>query len=345
MARVFIDRLGEGASIAKQVRQALEFLRWEELIPSGARIFLKPNLTWRAHLPGVTTTPAFIEACVQVLKDRTPNITIGESDGGYHGFRAEEGFESHRLYDLAKRYGVRIVNLTREKSETARGVVAGQEVSVDLPVLLLRETDVFLTLPVPKIHATTRVSLGFKNQWGCLPSPMRLHHHPQFARKILLINRAVCTRIALFDATYMLDRTGPMVGDPIRTNLIIASDDAGAGSLACCWVMGVDPWTVAHLRMARDEGMTPADLSLVAISQSLDQFCSHQFRLRRNLMNWIAVAGFHSGALTRLIYDSAVADVSHRVLYSIRKNPWVARFLYGKLGPPEIEGSREAPVS
>jgi len=340
MARVFVDKLEGGASPLKQIRQALDFVRWEELIPSCARVFVKPNLTWRAHLPGVTTTPVFIEACVQALKDRTDRVIIGESDGGYHGFRAEEAFKSHGLYGLASRYNVDIVNLTRLEAEGVTGVIGGKEVSVDLPKLLLHDTDVLLTLPVPKIHAITRVSLAFKNQWGCIPSPMRLHHHSEFARKIILINRVLRTRIALFDGTHMLNRTGPMIGDPVNTNLILASDDPGAGSLACCHVMGVDPWSAPQHRMARREGLMPQNLDAIEFSQPLDPFCQYRFYLKRNFVNWVAAAAFKSAPLTRLLYDSSVADLCHRLLYSMRKHRLAAKFLYGSLGPPEIEGRR-----
>lgn len=340
MPRVFVDCLKPDICLTDQVRKSLAFLQWAELVPSGARVFVKPNLTWRTPMPGVTTTPAFIEACIQVLKERTPHIIVGESDGGYHGFRAEEAFESHGLYEMSRRYGIQVVNLTRQEAETVGGTVAGRHVEVELPKLLLQGVDVFLTLPVPKIHAATRVSLAFKNQWGCIPSPMRLHHHAQFARKVLLINRALRTRIALVDATYMLDRTGPMIGDPIPTGLILVSDDAGAASLACCQVMGVDPWSVRHHRLARQEGMMPPSLRHVALNQPIEPFCSYRFHLRRNLMNWVAAAAFRSELLTRLIYDSAFADVSHKMLYVWRKNDIVARLLYGDLGPPEIEGRR-----
>jgi len=84
----------------------------------------------------------------------------------------------------------------------------------------------------------------------------------------------------------------------------------------------------------------PATLDGIELNRSLSQFGGHQFRLTRNLMNWVAVSAFHSKALTRFIYDSSIADLGHRVLYSVRKHKLVARILYGQLGPPEIEGRR-----
>ena len=341
-SHVFVDSLKGPRHLAQQIREALEFLQWERLIAKNARIFLKPNLTWRTVTPGVTTRPEFIEACVQVLRERTSQVIIGESDGGYHGFRAEDAFTSHGLYELASRYGVKVVNLTNQESEPVEGVVAGRSVTVQLPKMLLHDVDVFITLPVPKVHAATRVSLAFKNQWGCIPSPMRLHHHAEFAHKVALINRAVRTRIVLFDAKYMLNRGGPMIGEPVLTDLLLAADDPGAASLACRRVMGIDPWSVPQHRIARQEGMMPDNLERCIFNQPLEPFCGRRFHLKRNLMGWVSLAAFHSRMLTRLIYDSAFADISHRVLYSVRRHNLVAKVLYGRLGPPEIEGTRKS---
>jgi uncharacterized protein (DUF362 family) len=338
--RVFVDSLKHPGQLVSQIREALEFIRWESLIPPNARVFVKPNLTWKSPLPGVTVTPEFLAAAVEVLKERTSKIIIGESNGGYHSFQAEEAFESHGLYDLAKRFGVDVVNLTRLPAQMVTGTVAGRDLEVELPKLLLEEVDVFVTLPVPKVHSNTTVSLAFKNQWGCLPNPMRLRQHANFAEKINLINRVLKPRIALFDATYMLNKNGPMIGEPVETRLMIASDDIGAGSLACCEIMRINPWSVKHLRLARREGMIPSSLGSVTLNQPVQPFQRERFYVERNLVNWASFAAFHSQFLTTVLYDSRIADWSHRALYRMRRNQTVARVLYGSLGPPEIEGHR-----
>ena len=330
--------------LVQQIRESLEFIGWESVIPRNARVFVKPNLTWKSPLPGVTVTPGFMAAAVEVLRERTSNIILGESNGGYHSFQAEEAFESHGLYEVAKRFGVDVVNLTRLPSQMVAGTVGGRAVEVELPKLLLEEVDVFLTLPVPKVHSNTTVSLGFKNQWGCLPNPMRLRQHANFAEKIILINRLLKPQIALFDATYMLNKNGPMIGEPVETRLIIAANDAGAGSLVCSEIMRIDPWSVKHHRVARAEGLMPRSLASVTLNQPIGQFQKERFYVQRNLVNWASLAAFHSKFLTKVLYDSDVADVCHRALYSIRRNQHVARVLYGSLGAPKIEGRRHQPT-
>ena len=337
--RVYVERLNPD-DLQSSILLALEWLRWDEIVSPNSRVFIKPNLTWRQHVPGVTVTPPFLLSLVRALKRRTPNITIGEGEGGYNGYRVADAFTGHGLHELAAREQINVVNLTPLPSETVTGVVGGREVSVCLPSFLVHDVDVFISVPVPKVHAMTYVSLGFKNQWGCLPSPMRLHQHPEFCEKILLINKTVRPRLTIFDGTWLLDKTGPMVGEPVPMNLLIASDDSGAGSMACCDIMQIDPMRARHLALARAEGLFPARMEDVTVNQPLAPFRTHRFRLERSIVNWVALSAFNSRTITTLLYDSTFADYAHKALYSVRKNPAVARFLYGKSGPPAIEGRR-----
>ena len=338
--RVFVARLQNGQTLLQQLRAAMEWLDWERIIPRNSRVFIKPNLTWRVPTPGVTVTPPFLRDLVAVLRDRTSSITVGEAVGGYNSYAVEEAFQSHGLYDVASTYGIDVLNLSNLPTEEVRGEIAGQEVSVHLPSYLLHQVDVFITVPVPKVHVMTGVSLGFKNQWGCLPGAMRLRNHPQFGRKIVLINKVLNPKLAIFDGTYFLNRSGPMVGVPVQKDLLIASDQIGAGSRACCEIMRIDPASIEHFRIARREGMFPDEIP--ACNAPLADFQGEEFTVKRSLVNWVAFAAFHSAALTHLIYDSKFADFAHSALYHIRRSRQIQKFLYGEIGPPPGEGRRAA---
>jgi len=338
--RVYLEHIAEPANLERALVSALEWLGWQDIVPADSRVFIKPNLTWREHLPGVTVTPPFLRSLVRALKSRTPNISIGEADGGYNGYPVEEAFRGHGLYRIAEEEDIRLVNLTKTPSEVITGVVAGRAVSVRLPSCLLHDVDVLISVPVPKVHAMTHVSLGLKNQWGCIPSAMRLHEHPEFCEKIVLINKLLRPRLTIFDGTYFLDKSGPLVGEAVPMNLLVASDNVGAGSLACCRIMHIDPARVKHMVMARAEGLCPGNMADVVTNQPIELFCGRRFRLKRSLVNWVALGAFHSRAFTNLLYDSSFADYAHKVLYSVRRNRSLARVLYGGSGPPAVEGRR-----
>lgn len=338
--KVYIGKTEGPSELKLQLQEALRWVCLDQVVKHDTRVFLKPNLTWRAPMPGVTTTPEFIEAVVAVLREYSGRIIIGEADGGYHSFPAEEAFQSHGLYDVSRRYGIEVVNLSKCEGKVQAVQIGNDSVAVELPAMLLSEIDFFITLPVPKVHAMTGVSLGFKNQWGCQPGTMRLRNHPDFSKKILAINQLVKPRLSLFDGTYFLDKIGPMVGETVRMDLLIASDDLGAGDLACCEIMNIDPWSIAHLRLAVQKGMMPRSLKDLTLNQSLQPFKTRQFELQRSLIHYIALVAFHSHLWTRIFYESAASGVVHAVLYAIRKNRFIGRLLYGPVGPPEVEGKR-----
>jgi uncharacterized protein (DUF362 family) len=176
-------------------------------------------------------------------------------------------------------------------------------------------------MPVPKVHAMTNVSLGFKNQWGCIPDAMRLKYHYQFSHQIVAIHKLLKTKIAVFDGTYFLDRTGPMDGDAVPMKLLIASNDIGAGSLACCKIMNISPRKVRHFQIAKKEGMFPLSIEEIQFNDNIERFNSREFKLERSILNYMALAAFNSKWGTKLVYLSRLAEPIHRVLYAIRGEP------------------------
>jgi uncharacterized protein (DUF362 family) len=214
---------------------------------------------------------------------------------------------------------VRAVGLTELERRTASVGIAGKEIVLELPRLLLDETDFFITAPVPKIHAMTRVSLGFKNQWGCIPDVKRLRHHCDFNRKVLAVNRLVRTRLAVFDGSFFLDVTGPLAGDPVRMDLCVAGE-VGLATRVCCEIMEVDPSGVPHLELAMAEKMMPRTLEGCDLSGDIGKL-QRPFRLKRSLSDWAAYAVFHSRLATELMYCSALAGPFHKVLYAIKGQP------------------------
>src|ERR1700684_2284828 len=52
--RVFAANISD---LRAQLSEALEFTGFRDHVRRDTRVFLKPNLTWKEHLPGVTVTP------------------------------------------------------------------------------------------------------------------------------------------------------------------------------------------------------------------------------------------------------------------------------------------------
>jgi uncharacterized protein (DUF362 family) len=293
----------------------MEWIRWEEIVPKGCRVAIKPNLTFATYKPGVTTSPAVLRALLEILKERTDRLAVVESDGGYGAHKAPEAFSGHGYDRICEELEVELVNLCDEPSDKIVVEVKGREYALPLPRRLLRETDVFVTMPVPKVHAMTYLSLAYKNQWGCIPDTMRLRHHYIFDEAIIAIARALKPRICLGDGTYFLDRQGPMDGKAVGMNLIIAATDPGTFCAYVSRLMRVDWRKARHLKRAVEWGDMPRDLKGVAMNVRPEDVNSRPFVLKRSLRNYCVLPAFRSRFLTYCYYESPLGALAHKILY------------------------------
>jgi uncharacterized protein (DUF362 family) len=76
--------------------KGLEFINWKSLVRDDPVVFVKPNFTFPEFRRGVTTSPELLKCLLEILRDRSSSVILGESDGGNHSFEANEVFRGHR---------------------------------------------------------------------------------------------------------------------------------------------------------------------------------------------------------------------------------------------------------
>ncbi len=308
--------------LEKQILFAFEWIDWERIIKKDSRVFIKPNFTFPFYKVGVTTSPEIVEALLSVISGRTSNITVGETGGAGLAWTAEESFQGHDLPRICRKYNAELVNLSKVDKERTEFKLSKATVFLELPRILLRDTDVFITVPVPKIHCMTKVSLGLKNQWGCIPfAKKRFRYHAYFDELVCKLNKLINPKIVVGDCTYMLTGNGPMFGEEVKTNMIVASNDLGAFEMTMLQLMGLDTWGIEHINEARKAGIMPVSMDEIDFNTNWKNFVSDKFFLKRTIQNYIALIGFKSRFITWLGYESALSDFLHKILYAIKGNP------------------------
>lgn len=317
--RVYLDSLTQ-ASHRDIVARGLEYAGFGRAVSRDSRVFLKPNLTYPTFKPGVMTTPETIGAAIDAVRAYTPHVYIGDADsGGYNRFSMDRVYRDTGIAELAEQRGARVVNLSHGERRAVPVEVGGRAIGVSLPRLLTDEIDVFVTLPVPKVHNMTGVSVSFKNQWGCIPEPAdRLRLHPHFDHVIAAVNRAVKTRFSIVDGTWGLNDNGPMRGRPVRLDWLLVASDPGAADRVACELMRVPVEAISHLRHASRAGMVP-DWWHIETNTDLSRFVGEPFVLDRQWTDMPGFLAFHSRAIAWLAYASPFADVLHKLLYLVRE--------------------------
>ncbi len=317
--RAYIDSLAADDYLPR-IRAGLDYIRFGTLVSGDTRIFIKPNLTYPEYKPGVMTNPAAVAAAIQAVHDYTPHIWIGDSDsGGYNRFSMDSVYDATGMRDICRPFGAQIVNLSSLPRRAIHFRYAGHDFSLDLPVLLLDEIEFTLTMPVPKVHGNTGVSLSFKNQWGCIPENKdRLRLHPYFQHVIFEVNKAIKTQFAIVDGKFGLNRNGPLRGDPVELGWVLVTDNIGAAARLACKLMQIDLRRVAHLRYLERRGAIPGTQE-IALNQALEPFIKTRFYLNREWTDLPGLLAFKSPLVAYLAYFSPLAPLLHKLLYLVRE--------------------------
>jgi uncharacterized protein (DUF362 family) len=275
-AVVLIQQGTDGLGMAYQ---ALEKLRAQDVLSRKRRILIKPNITVsKPASSGVTTHASIVEGVLLFLCDHRlgEEIVIGEG-GGCDITRAfqELGFEQ-----VATRYEARLADFNREE---------GVDVRVPNPLVQERftlartvtECDCLINLPCLKIHTgESQATLCLKNLMGCLSRP-RSFMHRDFNRRVIDLSRAVGhSELNLIDGLVGHER-GEIHGDPVGTELLIASRDPVAADAVGAAVMGFDEGEVRHITLAGEMDLGWASLDEVELRGPAIEQVRRPFRRAR----------------------------------------------------------------
>ena len=308
--------------LSENFMNACSLIGLKDDIEKSKTIFIKPNLTYPFYKKGVTTRVQFIMSLVSVLSEINPKIKIyvGEGEGGYNSFSMSEAFNNMGFTEIEQKHSnVKLVNISKIPSRETGVETPKGPYKIVLPEIFFDEIDFSISCPVPKVHCMTKITLSYKNQWGCLPDTMRLKNHYMFDFIIQRVSEILKFKYAFLDGKYGLDGNGPMVGDPVEINWFVASNSLGAFDMIVSEMMGFEWEEIGHLKMTSRYGLLP-EREKIEIMGDIKAL-RRKFVLKRDLWNYPALAAFHSRRLTYLFYFSRWAKLLHDIMYSFRERP------------------------
>jgi uncharacterized protein (DUF362 family) len=251
------------------VRDALELL---ELRPRG-RSLIKPNVVASGpKFPHAYTRPEFIEGVIGALRDRDDGsmreLTVGERSGITMPTRFAFSYAGYR--ELAKRTGVELRHFEE---------VAQVEIPLYHPQRLrdsmftpqtVAEADFFVNCPKFKAHPWTTVTFSLKNYIGIQDDRHRLlDHHHQLDRKVADLQYIIQPQFIAIDA--ITAGEGRMLTPiPFDMGLVIMGNNQVAIDAVCCHIIGIDPLSVDHIRMAWEGGFGPVELDAITLAGDID---------------------------------------------------------------------------
>jgi uncharacterized protein (DUF362 family) len=316
--RVYISDISP-KNLSQEIRNGLQFVRFEEAVDADSTVFIKPNLTDRVHKFGITTTPLMIQTVIEVISPLVKRLVVGESDGGNYAFSADASLRNHGIYDVAQRFSnVEVVNLSKLSRTRVAQRVCGRTVWVELPDLLLNDIDCLISVPVFKTHAMTVGTFSIKNLWGCYPDPMRLLHHKNLDYKLALINKLVKNRVQIIDGFWSLDGHGPMEGTPVATNKVLIANNPVAADATAAYLMNLDATKIGHIQVAEQFGLGTADLRRVQFNRAVQAERFTNFKPYKVTLDKFNALTWRSELLGKIVYASPLTPSIYRFINLLR---------------------------
>jgi len=258
-----------------------------------------------------------LKEIMAILKDRAGRVIVGESDGGNHSFSADIAFKGHRMPEICKETGADLVNLSKLPSRYIEETIQGKRVKVQVPNLLVDEIDCFISVPVLKVHVMTMVTLGMKNLWGCYPDTMRCLHHKYLSRKLALLTKVLNPKIVLIDGTYALNGHGPMYGEAVKADLLVAANNPVVADAFGSAIMGIPISQVEHIMIAEKEGLGTTNLNAVQFNDEWKKY-QMQFQVNKTIIDRLSTILFNSECMAKLVMDSPMKPIIYGVATKLR---------------------------
>jgi len=234
------------------------------IVKRGDWVVVKPNMTVPGRSgDGVITHAGVLKAVILAAKAAgAGRITVAESGGAWRG----EGALRMAGYDtVLQETGAEWLNIHTAETKTVRPdrPLGMQEYPIAKAVM---DCDVFISVAVLKTHNTAQVTLSMKNLFGIVPgSKNYIHLQKRVEESIADLCRVRPIHFAVVDGTTAMEGYGPIGGNRVKMNIVLAGRDPVAVDTVGSEIMGFNPAQVKHIQYAAKAGLGTMDLSRITV--------------------------------------------------------------------------------
>ena len=227
--------------------------------PRKEKVVIKPNLIVNRPYP-TTTSAETVEAIARCCKRLGKEVVISEGSGWTN---THEAFRDQGYLEVAEKHGVTLVDLNKDRYEMRRNPQAMVLKEFEFP-LTLRDS-YLVSAAVLKVHSITTVTLSLKNMLGATIGRDKGRFHDYgINESIVDINLYKKPDLAVIDGR-MGNVAGELGGRTRRFDLMVFSEDPVAADAVGASILGLNPLSITHLRLAQDKALGIADLRKIDI--------------------------------------------------------------------------------
>jgi uncharacterized protein (DUF362 family) len=124
-------------------------------------------------------------------------------------------------------------------------------------------------------------------------------------------------KIVLIDGTYALNGHGPMYGEAVKADLLIAANNPVVADAFGSAIMGIPVSKVEHIMIAEKEGLGTTNLDAVQFNDDWKKY-QMQFQVNKTLIDSLSTILFNSECVAKLVMDSPMKPIIYGVATKLR---------------------------
>jgi uncharacterized protein (DUF362 family)/ferredoxin-like protein FixX len=267
-------------------------------VKPGEKIVMKPNVLWGSDPEKcVTTHPAVFKAVGKLAQQAGAHLSYGDSPAfGTTSFHVQRA----GLKAAAEELGIVLADFDHGKSVSHKTAVLNKKFTIANGVL---EADGLVSLSKLKTHGLTRFTGAVKNQFGCIPGPLKGQFHAKmpdpnlFAAMLVDINTLIKPRLFIMDGIMAMEGNGPRNGKPRKLNVLLFSTDPVALDATACRIIDLNPEYVPTARAGEKAWLGSYHSENIELAgEELESFITRDFKVVRR-----PVTTFSSGRIRTFI--------------------------------------------
>jgi len=255
MSRVAVVR---GERALEPVYRAMTLIDYHEPLEPYDTVLIKVNLiTSHTYETGITTDPIVVEAVINKVQELDKRALVVETEGGITS--PDTAIHETGMMEVIERLGAEYVNMRKLDDKVELKVENPHKVKKFKVARIATEYPI-ITVPTMKTLHHTGITMGLKNMFGMLITRRKYPMHRHGMNNVIYdIVKTLPPTLSVIDGFYGKEGKGPWQGNPVQMNTIIASRDPVAADAVAARCIGMDPWSIDHIRWLHEVGVGEID--------------------------------------------------------------------------------------
>jgi len=241
----------------------------KRFVRPGSKVVIKPNAGWQIEPKyAATTNPAIVTEVIRLCKQagaRSIKVMDHPVDGPDELTFTRNGIKQAVEKAGARMIGGRSASLYKDIRLPRGKVLKSSQVLRDVI-----EADVFINVPIAKVHTAVPLTLGLKNLMGVTFDRGAWHNSPDLNQAIADYAAVVRPHLTIMDAYRILLTNGPKgPGQTRDAKMVIAGIDpvaVDAYTAQACFNM--PPSRLSYLILAKAAGVGEMDLRKITVKNA-----------------------------------------------------------------------------